>query len=187
MSRHSWPPCSHVSYYGSQKSTICVKSYVLSGIWQTLNKCLLLVLPWLWLSPSWSGAQPKAMWLFCAESHQYFWSPREGLGWTSWRMGEQRAQRVCLKGFWGSSLCNDIAAGFSYSWRSFTKQVWNLNGFLCRTSTAPSEPGCLEVVGPFSVWACLGSYPGLMSPEADPETRICEQVRFLGGDPRKHY
>ena len=51
----------------------------------------------------------------------------------------------------------------------------------------PSKPGCLEIIGTFSVLMHLESYLGLIFIEADPETRIWGQGMFLGGGPRKHW
>ena len=159
---------------------IRVKSYLLSGTWRALKKCLLLTLLLSWLLPSWKCAKPKAMWLFCPKNHGCFLNYRKEMDGNSWRGREPNRHRGCnYRTFRGSSLWDDLAMRLSYSQLSSQRA----NVFLCRNrKSSPStlQYGCLEKCGNFFSVKRPRDCLDLNFPRSWPWDNI-----FLeGGDPR---
>ena len=146
---------------------IRVKSYLLSGTWWALKKCLLLTLLLSWLLPSWKCAKPKAMWLFCPKNHGCFLNYRKEMDGNSWRGREPNRHRGCnYRTFRGSSLWDDLAMRLSYSQLSSQREMFSYAGI-----GSPPPPhfsmGVWKSVGTFSVSRGLGTALTWISPEAD--------------------
>lgn len=149
---------------------IRVKSYLLSGTWRALKKCLLLTLLLSWLLPSWKCAKPKAMWLFCPKNHGCFLNYRKEMDGNSWRGREPNRHRGAIIGLSGAVLCEMTLPCASLTASSPAReQMFSYAGI-----GSPPPPhfsmGVWKSVGTFSVSRGLGTALTWISLGADLET-----------------